>query len=253
MKNAGFTLIELSIVLVIIGLIIGGVLGGQELVRAAELNATLADAQKYSTAINTFRIKYAAWPGDMKDATSYWGANAVDCTTDSSGGTCNGDGNGTIGYNVNMSTSLELFRVWQHLSLSGILPGSYSRVCRSWSGGYRYTKAGQNVPAGKIASSGWGVNGRDDYYWTSSVAGIGKKNRLYFGADGVELPYEWILKPDDARAIDLKGDDGKPKTGRILAGYGSGATYCSDTNASTAVYNGTLSTVVCTLAFDISG
>ena len=61
----GFTLIELSIVLVIIGLVVGGVLVGQDLIRAAQGRAQISQIEKYNTAANTFRDKYGALPGDL--------------------------------------------------------------------------------------------------------------------------------------------------------------------------------------------
>jgi prepilin-type N-terminal cleavage/methylation domain-containing protein len=66
-RMQGFTLIELSIVLVIIGLIVGGVLVGQDLIRAAEVRATISQIEKYNTAANTFLGKYGYLPGDIKD------------------------------------------------------------------------------------------------------------------------------------------------------------------------------------------
>jgi prepilin-type N-terminal cleavage/methylation domain-containing protein len=67
-KEQGFTLIELSIVLVIVGLIAGGVLVGQDLIRAAEVRATISQIEKYNTAVNTFRGKYGYLPGDINNA-----------------------------------------------------------------------------------------------------------------------------------------------------------------------------------------
>ncbi len=65
MKKSGFTLIELSIVLVIIGLIIGGVLVGKDLIKAAEIRSTIGQYEKYKTAVNTFKLKYSGLPGDL--------------------------------------------------------------------------------------------------------------------------------------------------------------------------------------------
>ena len=92
----GFTLIELSIVLVIIGLIVGGVLTGQSLISAAEVRAQISQIEKYNSAVNTFRSKFNALPGDMRpELVSQFGFMPGDVT-------CNGlsagtrDGNGLI-------------------------------------------------------------------------------------------------------------------------------------------------------------
>ena len=63
----GFALIELSIILVIVGLIVGSILAGQDLVRAAAVRATISQIERYNTAVNTFRGKYNYLPGDIKD------------------------------------------------------------------------------------------------------------------------------------------------------------------------------------------
>ena len=68
--KVGFTLIELSIVLVIIGLIIGGVLVGRDLISAAGVRAQISQIEKYQSAVNTFRGKYGYLPGDISDPTA---------------------------------------------------------------------------------------------------------------------------------------------------------------------------------------
>lgn len=78
----GFTLIELSIVLVIIGLLVGGVLAGQTLIAAAQVRKEISKLNSISTAINTFRVKYDALPGDMANATTYFGADPACNPTD---------------------------------------------------------------------------------------------------------------------------------------------------------------------------
>ena len=57
-KKYGFTLIELSIVIVIIGLIVGGVLVGRDLIRASQLRGLISEVEEFKTAANTFRLKY---------------------------------------------------------------------------------------------------------------------------------------------------------------------------------------------------
>lgn len=76
MKKSGFTLIELSIVLVIIGLIIGGVLVGQNLIRTAQLRGDITAIDKFDAAANTFKLKYGCIPGDCANATSFLSSGA---------------------------------------------------------------------------------------------------------------------------------------------------------------------------------
>src|ERR1700722_15466804 len=89
-QTNGFTLIELSIVLVIIGLIVGGVLVGQDLIKAAEVRAQISQIEKYNTAVNTFYGKYQAIPGDMNIATASQFGFTV-------GSLCTGDGTSPYG------------------------------------------------------------------------------------------------------------------------------------------------------------
>src|SRR5665213_289434 len=92
-SNLGFTLIELSIVLVIIGLIVGGILVGQDLIKAAEVRAQISQIEKYNQAVNTFRAKFGGLPGDLPAVY----ANQFGFIPRGSG--CNngrGDGNGLI-------------------------------------------------------------------------------------------------------------------------------------------------------------
>jgi prepilin-type N-terminal cleavage/methylation domain-containing protein len=68
---AAFTLIELSVVLVIIGLIVGGILVGQELVHQAQIRAVVSQEVQFQTATATFREKYQCLPGDCANAGSF--------------------------------------------------------------------------------------------------------------------------------------------------------------------------------------
>ena len=76
----GFTLIELSVVLVIIGLIVGGILIGQDLIRSAEVRAQITQIEKYNQAVNTFKGKYGGIPGDLNvGMASQFGFNVPGC------------------------------------------------------------------------------------------------------------------------------------------------------------------------------
>jgi len=69
--NSAFTLIELSIVLIIISLIVGGIIGGKSLIHSAEIQSISRDINKNLAAINSFNLQYDALPGDFNEATSY--------------------------------------------------------------------------------------------------------------------------------------------------------------------------------------
>ena len=73
-KRSAFSLVELSIVLVILGLLTGGILSGQSLIRAAELRSVTTEYSRYTAATYSFRDKYFALPGDMSNAESFWGS-----------------------------------------------------------------------------------------------------------------------------------------------------------------------------------
>lgn len=99
-RNPGFTLVELSFVLVIVGLIIGGITTGKALITASELRAFGSDLEQTKTAFNTFRQKYNCLPGDCTRATQFFGKNVNFCNADSgvatTPGTCNGDNSGSL-------------------------------------------------------------------------------------------------------------------------------------------------------------
>ena len=100
--RSGFTLIELSIVLVIIGLLVGGVLVGKDLIEAASLRKQGSQIQEIVASVNTFRLKYNCVPGDCQFAQQLFGT-AAGCPIDinsysvTNSGTCNGNGDGSVG------------------------------------------------------------------------------------------------------------------------------------------------------------
>lgn len=224
-----FTLIELSIVLVIIGLLVGGVLAGQSLIRAAELRAITREFQAYQTALGAFKDKYDAIPGDMVNAVKYWGAqvgattNGFDATcavvavAPTGTATCNGDGDG---YVLNVTTTVplphELFRAWQHLANAGLVEGSFTGV--HGAAGVWDAVIGQNIPRSKVANAGWFLMSTgegvytDAYYFPASYGNFLLVGG-YFPNGG---PVTAVLKPEDAYNIDMKLDDGKPNTGNVL-------------------------------------
>ena len=115
-RRHGFTLVELAIVLVIIGLMVGGVFVGRDLIRASELHSLTADTSRYLQGVQNFRTRYAALPGDMKNATRHWGiaggttGRDTTCGTTAStdASTCDDDGDGIV-EGIDPMTTLVLY------------------------------------------------------------------------------------------------------------------------------------------------
>ncbi len=118
----GFTLIELSIVLVIIGLLVGGVLVGKALIEAAFMHAQISQIESYNTAANTFKTKYNALPGDIDAAKASQFGLAVRI-----GGAGHGDNNGLLegGAAEDMRNAGENALFWNDLSTANLLGTSY--------------------------------------------------------------------------------------------------------------------------------
>lgn len=113
-RQKGFTLVELSIVIVLIGLIVSGVIGGQKLVVAAKLKSQISEFRKVQVAHNSFKLEYGTVPGDLSNASSYWG------------GTPNGNGDGRVTSAADVAYSNnESKRYWRHLTQAKLFPGNY--------------------------------------------------------------------------------------------------------------------------------
>ncbi|MDG1287311.1 MAG: prepilin-type N-terminal cleavage/methylation domain-containing protein [Rickettsiales bacterium] len=232
MKN-GFTLLELSIVLVIIGLIVGGVTVGQEMIRSAELKSVTKDKTKILTALNTFKLKYNALPGDMDNAQDYWGithATPATCkvTASTTGtATCNGDGDGTIEHS---DASYEWFRLWQHLANAELILGNFDSIPAS---AHIMSSDESNSFNSSIAGAGWFLYDRTtttgNLYW---FAGNFGKLLIIGGFDTLEMPRLSIFSPAELYSLDVKFDNGKPGTGHIVAKRWND---CTDATANTEI------------------
>ncbi len=236
----GFSLVELSIVLVILGLLTGGILAGQSLIRAAELRSVNADYARYAAAKYTFRDKYFALPGDFNRATDFWtatnGTLSTCITTPSTGtSTCNGNGDGNISWmDAANPQYYESFTVWKHLANAGLIEGSYSNIDST------PIQPGVNVPQSRIAQAFFMFYSVAPNYSDATYFTFTSGSSFLLMQDMSALGK---LKAEEAWNIDMKMDDGRPGLGAVKT---SKIANCATTAVdSTAEYALTATSPVC--------
>ena len=118
-KEGGFTLVEIAIVLVIIGLLLGGILKGQEMITQAKTKNVIADFSGISTAYHSYQDRYRATPGDDGGAAGRWAASPA---------AVSGNGNGAVAgaYNADCAAASlpESCQWWDHLRRAGFIAGN---------------------------------------------------------------------------------------------------------------------------------
>lgn len=261
----GFTLVELAIVMTIIGLLIGGILKGQELMENARVTATISQVKSYEAAVTTFRDSYAAVPGDMVAADQRVpGCAGVSCQhTAALGG-----GNGIVGANnwaatwapqmaaaMNAGATTEANETqmfWTHLLLADLISGITNAPIRA--GGQ--LAWGESHPAAKIGG-GYVVgfaNGAPTI-GSPAAAGTGPSGLVVMITQSISVVpgnAQGLQPMTAARAgqIDRRIDDGNPLTGYVQA-YGVAAT-CHGTVAA-PLYLESVTTKDCGLVMRIQG
>jgi prepilin-type N-terminal cleavage/methylation domain-containing protein len=242
--EAGFTLVELAIVMIIIGLLITGILKGQEMIANAQVTSTAAQVKGLDAATSTFRDMYNAMPGDMNNPN----VRLPNCN-----GTCATAGNGnarvdTLGLGAATTSGSENRAFFTHLSaadlISGVSPNPQGVV-----------DFGDDLPSTKIGASGFVVG------FSGNGTGVGligpaMRGGHYLGisANGASsmgvANGQGALTASQAARIDRKLDDGMPNTGVVRAS-GSGA--CTNGAAVTSVYSEAQDQQNCNLYIRIQG
>lgn len=214
----GFTLIELSIVMVIIGLIIGGVLTGKTLIKSAEIRKNISTLENYGSAVSSFKLKYNCLPGDCKNITEIFPSGTY---------AGNGNGDGFINNWPNESMTANDSLVLAGFVKKELLIVAYGHTQDSYlgcyNGGYGYL----------YFADLYSID--NDFSWTYGnpiVLPAATKKGLTFtcttwdNGGSLNMP---VISANDSYAMDSKIDDGKPQSGNFLAQSYSGI--CTTGNA----------------------
>jgi len=277
-KKSAFSLIELSIVLIIIGLLIAGVTGGASLIKSSELRAAISEARGYAVAVNGFFAQYNALPGDYTTAIA----------GSSYAGSTNG-GNSKIQYYASDTSSYnsESVVAWNQLIATGTID---STLALSYTSVTTAQTVGTMMPASKIKFAGWhfdyrnNVGAANDYTSatgttegtaavaanqnvvvltpaTTVSAGTSTSPTLVNGVVNISYTTDGVgaLTGPDALSIDTKVDDGFANAGRVRGinpgtYTGSSATtdcYNTSTNSNTNYLVSSGTNKVCNLTFQV--
>ncbi len=201
-QHSGFTLIEIAIVLVIIGLLLGGVLKGQELITAARVRNLISTQDGVKAAYFGFLDRYRALPGDYTAANA--NANIPGC-----GSSCfGGDANGQI-------VGAESIHAWEHMSRAGFVTGSYI------SGSATPTAGATNTPTNPYGSL-------KELVFDANYQDVGTASNRHNLKTGANIPSDILAE------VDRKVDDGSAAGGQVRFSAFGGA----DTTAG-ACFNAT--------------
>lgn len=233
-KNSAFSLVEIAIVILVIGVLALVVSGGDSLIQQSKIRKTINEINTILSSYRNFESTYDAVAGDMVNAYDYF---STDCATAS--GICNGDGDGyiegiaTATDEAEANDDLEYLRFFQHLKLAELLEGNYvgtgvestdyTTACDSADiiSATCVTQPKYNVPPTVLSP---------DAYYIVNHNTAQNVNQISLGKTDPSLPANLNVYPtlsaSDAKSIDLKLDDGFASQGKVISLGNQGSANC---------------------------
>lgn len=213
LKQTGFTLVEIAIVLVVIGLLLGGILKGQQLINSARVRNLADQNSGVQAAYYGFIDRFRNLPGDMTPTAACTNVGAAVDTACGGTPTIGGNGDGRI------TTIIEAAAVWSHLSAAGFLTGTYSGTANSSATVYRNGVATGAIPPNAFQGAIMLAHANDYQEGTAAIARA-TVTRLGYSFGG-------NIPPPLLRDLDQKLDDGNAGTGVLRAAGKTGVTGAS--------------------------
>lgn len=259
-KKSAFSLVELSIVLIIIGLLIAGITGGASLIKSSELRAAMSEARGYSVAVNAFFTQFNSLPGDYNVTVGGVSGAA-------------GDADNQIEYfsGATLSSTItpsESAAAWIHLRYAAVidnLPGTIALINESTTAPTfgNSSVAGSNAPSSRTRNNGWTFDYRTLTEGNSTAANqnvvvltgtpatgaTANTNTLVNGTNVAAAS----LIGSDALSIDAKIDDGVANLGKIrgLNPVSTTGCYTASSSAAATYITTSATSKVCALTYQV--